>query len=354
MARARNIKPGFFKNDTLCELPPLARLLFAGLWTICDREGRLEDRPRRIKAEVLVYDDCDVDVLLSQLAAAGFVVRYTAGGANYIQIVNFHKHQDPHYKEKASEIPPPDGHAGSAKTPGGPPEAVRQAVFDRDGRACKSCGATDDLSLDHIVPRSMGGSHDESNLQTLCRRCNSAKSNREAKLIVGQSSADDPGNKPPLNPDSLNLIPDSSVAKATDAGASDAKAPNPTPEPTPAPTEPPKSAEELTKAELWTAGKSLLLAAGMPKAQCGTFVGKLVIDYGDQVVVEAVRSAVMTQPADPSEYLKACCLRAAGKRQSKGSPYQQQRAARMAEAVPALTRFDDGKTIDAEVKRVAS
>lgn len=70
----------------------------------------------------------------------------------------------------------------------------------------------------------------------------------------------------------------------------------------------------LTKAELWTAGKSLLAQQGMPRAQCGTFVGRLVKDYGDQVVVEAVRAAVVTQPADAAEYLKATCMRAKGER----------------------------------------
>jgi len=39
MARSRNIKPGFFKNDHLVELPFEYRLLFAGLWTLADREG---------------------------------------------------------------------------------------------------------------------------------------------------------------------------------------------------------------------------------------------------------------------------------------------------------------------------
>ena len=50
MARARNIKPGFFANENLAECDPLARLLFAGLWCLADREGRLEDRPKRIAA----------------------------------------------------------------------------------------------------------------------------------------------------------------------------------------------------------------------------------------------------------------------------------------------------------------
>ena len=106
MARARNIKPGFFLNDLLAEIEPLGRLLFAGLWTIADREGRLEDRPKKIKATVLPYDDCDVDRLLNELEKRDFILRYEVDGEKYIQITNFTKHQNPHYKEVKSEIPP--------------------------------------------------------------------------------------------------------------------------------------------------------------------------------------------------------------------------------------------------------
>lgn len=107
MARSRNIKPGFFINDELAECEPLARLLFAGLWCIADREGRLEDRPKRIKAEILPYDDCDVDKFLNDLQEHGFIIRYEVDGNQYIQITNFKKHQNPHIKEAASIIPPP-------------------------------------------------------------------------------------------------------------------------------------------------------------------------------------------------------------------------------------------------------
>jgi hypothetical protein len=116
MARARNIKPSFFKNDVLVELPYETRLLFIGLWTLADREGRLEDRPRKIKMELFPADDCDVDSMLQQLADAGFIERYGASTvqtrckhqAEYIQILKFGKHQNPHKHERASEIPAPD------------------------------------------------------------------------------------------------------------------------------------------------------------------------------------------------------------------------------------------------------
>jgi len=104
MARARNIKPSFFANDQLAELPPLARLLFIGLWGLADRKGKLEDRPKRIKAEVLPYDDCNVDELLDLLDPE-FIVRYTVDGISCIQIINFLKHQKPHPKEGQYDLP---------------------------------------------------------------------------------------------------------------------------------------------------------------------------------------------------------------------------------------------------------
>ncbi|MGK0703339.1 hypothetical protein ACSFCW_07585 [Yokenella regensburgei] len=105
MARSRNIKPGFFTNDELAECSPHARLLFAGLWTIADKEGRLDDRPKKIKALVLPFDNVDCDELLQQLNDRKFIQRYQVQDGAYIQITNWKKHQNPHCKEAPSEIP---------------------------------------------------------------------------------------------------------------------------------------------------------------------------------------------------------------------------------------------------------
>jgi hypothetical protein len=107
MARSRNIKPGFFLNDELAQCEPLARLLFAGLWTIADREGRLRDRPQRIKAETLPYDDCNITNLLNQLEDKSFITRYQVNNESYIVINNWYKHQNPHWKEVDSDLPAP-------------------------------------------------------------------------------------------------------------------------------------------------------------------------------------------------------------------------------------------------------
>lgn len=106
MPRSRNIKPGIMANDQLAMLSPITRLLFIYLWMLADREGRLEDRPNKIGAQALPYDrDTDVDDLLNQLAGYGFITRYIVGALAIIQITNFEKHQSPHVRESASELP---------------------------------------------------------------------------------------------------------------------------------------------------------------------------------------------------------------------------------------------------------
>lgn len=108
MPRARNIKPGFFANEDLAEIEPIGRLLFIGLWTLADRDGRLEDRPKRIKGELFPYDNCDINALLDDLQKYGFILRYEVDGGKYIQIVNFSKHQNPHPKEPSKGFPMPE------------------------------------------------------------------------------------------------------------------------------------------------------------------------------------------------------------------------------------------------------
>lgn len=105
--RSRNLKPGFFKNEDLLEIEPLGRLLFQGLWCMADRDGRLEDRPKKIKIEVLPCDNCNVDKLLEILDKKGFILRYKISNIKFIQILNFKKHQSPHMKEQNSIIPEP-------------------------------------------------------------------------------------------------------------------------------------------------------------------------------------------------------------------------------------------------------
>ena len=106
MARARNIKPSFFTNELLGTEDPMVSLTFAGLWCLADKEGILEDRPLRIKAELFPYrENLDVNGYLTVLQRLGFIHRYVVNGVSYLQVINFEKHQCPHHTEKSKKYP---------------------------------------------------------------------------------------------------------------------------------------------------------------------------------------------------------------------------------------------------------
>lgn len=125
MPRIRTIKPDFFIHERLAQRSVQARLLFIGLWTLADGEGRLEDRPLRIKAQLFPYEDFPVEACLAELAEGQHVARYEAGGLALIQVTGFRKHQRITGKEalEPSKFPAPDGFTSASPLfPDGFPE----------------------------------------------------------------------------------------------------------------------------------------------------------------------------------------------------------------------------------------
>lgn len=70
-------------------------------------------------------------------------------------------------------------------------KGLREAIYQRDGHTCMLCGEAVDYNadpqrgawaptLDHVVPRSKGGTHEASNLRTAHRWCNSVRSDNES------------------------------------------------------------------------------------------------------------------------------------------------------------------------------
>jgi 5-methylcytosine-specific restriction endonuclease McrA len=200
VARIRTIKPGFFRHVALYDAEketglPL-RVAFAGLWTCADREGRFRWQPRELKLDCLPHDDVDFSRVLDALEAADFVRRYEANGETFGFVPSWSKHQVVNVREAKSALPPPPpelhvrAHARTCNaqhTPFGVnvPQALSQTVMARDGQRCVRCGSTKDLTIDHIFPRSLGGTHALANLRTLCRACNSARP------VAGQALIDD-------------------------------------------------------------------------------------------------------------------------------------------------------------------
>ena len=52
---------------------------------------------------------------------------------------------------------------------------TRQNIFKRDNFECQYCGTKRDLTIDHVIPSSKGGSHSWTNLVTACKKCNAKK-----------------------------------------------------------------------------------------------------------------------------------------------------------------------------------
>lgn len=122
MARMRALKPGFFTHEDLTELSPWHRLCFEGLWCHADREGRLEDRWKRLQAGIFPYESSypvvgpndqvtrlTFPALLDDLVARGFVLRYEVDEQRYLAIPPdaWKRHQRPRDDEAPSRLPAP-------------------------------------------------------------------------------------------------------------------------------------------------------------------------------------------------------------------------------------------------------
>src|SRR3990167_4029893 len=105
MARIRSIKPEFFFDYELAQIPPLMRIFYIGLWVCADRQGKIAHECAKLKACILPYEDIDVQVCLNPLKK--FVLQYEVNGKKYLKINNFLKHQRPHHTEQPSSIPEP-------------------------------------------------------------------------------------------------------------------------------------------------------------------------------------------------------------------------------------------------------
>jgi hypothetical protein len=122
MARIRNIKPEFWQDEELAELPRDARLMYVGLWNLADEHGRLRGAPRYIKGQLFPYDDDltakDIDDLMEALVRAGKVHRYRVTGADYLWLPNLDRHQRLESAKVPSKLPVPivvDGADKSAR-----------------------------------------------------------------------------------------------------------------------------------------------------------------------------------------------------------------------------------------------
>lgn len=111
MARKRMLDPGIWTNVQVARLSVLQRLLYIGLISNADDDGRLNGDPTYIKGVVFPHDNITVQAIedaLKQIARGSLIVRYRANKSWYIQHPNWGKFQ--YIRDRRpSTIPPPKG-----------------------------------------------------------------------------------------------------------------------------------------------------------------------------------------------------------------------------------------------------
>lgn len=192
MARIRTCKPDFFRHEQLQELekqhPGLRPMLvYEGLWTQADREGRFPWKPKTLALDILPFlqdthgGTISMEAVMALLAAEGFILRYTVAGVEYGAVVEWHRHQLVSRDEPASEIPAPNGQVSNYIRP--PNATVRTRIYQRDHYTCLYCERdlhtlTRLICLDHVIPAPAGGTNSELNLVTCCKVCAAKKGGR--------------------------------------------------------------------------------------------------------------------------------------------------------------------------------
>ena len=111
-SRIRTVKPNLFRHEGLFDLERATglpiRASWIGLFTLCDRAGRFEWKPRQIKLDVLPWDDLDFEDVLNALLKDGFIKKYEVEGKTFGYIPTWEQHQIINNREAQSQIPCPE------------------------------------------------------------------------------------------------------------------------------------------------------------------------------------------------------------------------------------------------------
>lgn len=110
MARTRVIKPEFWIDAKIGEIPRDSKLLFIGLWCLSDDYGVVRASEKYIKGQLFPYDDCQANEIkdwLLVLEKKGMIIKFDSNGESYYYIKTFSKHQKIHNPSKARNPEPP-------------------------------------------------------------------------------------------------------------------------------------------------------------------------------------------------------------------------------------------------------
>jgi hypothetical protein len=112
VGRIRTVKPelaaheGMFDAEKETGLP--LRFAWVMLFTVADREGRFQWRPRTLKSQILPHDEIEFSRVLDAWVTRGFVRKYRVRGEWFGVIPSWKRHQVINNRETPSDIPSPD------------------------------------------------------------------------------------------------------------------------------------------------------------------------------------------------------------------------------------------------------
>lgn len=132
MARRRLVDPNTWHSGHFKRLRFQQRLLWLGIITLADDEGKLKGEPAFIRAAIFPFDAISLKKIeqdLAQIQQEGLIERYALGGDLYIRIIKWNTYQKPSHPTP-SKIPDPIPNSGTPpemlqNSSGNPPVQVR-------------------------------------------------------------------------------------------------------------------------------------------------------------------------------------------------------------------------------------
>lgn len=216
MARNRMIKPEFWEDEKIGTLSLPARLLFLACLNFADDEGLIRWNSSYLNSCAFVYDDFkqnEIEKLMNELIENKFIYAYKMQDTKAMigWIINFHKHQRIDHPQP-SKFPAPNLTNIN----------VRRIYAEREKMICYICGeemnyesqnihGSKRVSLDHVKPKSKGGSDYPSNIRAVHISCNKSKQDDYFETVVVNDSQNDSQNDSRLkevNIKEVNIIQD--------------------------------------------------------------------------------------------------------------------------------------------------
>lgn len=97
MARKRMIDPNIWQSEDFSKLSTLGKLVFIGLFSLADDEGKGRSNPVYLKSSLFPYEEgirsADIDKTLSEIGSNMSVIFYTHDGSNYYNLYNWNEWQ---------------------------------------------------------------------------------------------------------------------------------------------------------------------------------------------------------------------------------------------------------------------